>query len=209
MIALRFVIVLLMPGAALTATGPARSAPPGVRDPDWPCEQVKVPELSLAAVWSGTVPDDQTADWRKDPQTADLVQVMAQRRVPIEEAQTRIRAFAAQTGDQKQPKLLSALGGVFSVLNEERSSVVAGLDRFGARQKELATSIRDDNEKLRALRSDQTATAAEVNQMVQQITWEAQVFQDRRQALRYACDVPGKIEQRLFAVARAVEDALH
>jgi predicted nucleic acid-binding Zn-ribbon protein len=98
---------------------------------------------------------------------------------------------------------------VFSVLNEERSSVVAGLDRFGARQKELATSIRDDNEKLRALRSDQTATAAEVNQMVQQITWEAQVFQDRRQALRYACDVPGKIEQRLFAVARAVEDALH
>jgi hypothetical protein len=207
--ALRFGVLLLTLGAVLTASESARSAPPGARDPDWPCEQVKVPELSLAAVWSGNLPDDQTGDWRKDPQAAGLVQMMAQRRVPIDETQASIRAFAEQATDQKRPRLLLALGGAFSVLNEERSSVIAGLNRFGARQKELATSIRSDNERLRALRSDPASTAAQINQLVQQITWEAQVFQDRRQALRYACDVPGKIEQRLFAVARAVEDAMH
>ena len=132
----------------------------------------------------------------------------AQRRVPIEQAQEKIHAFAAQAGDQKQPKLLELLAGLFSVLDEERSSVIAGLDRFGARQKELAAELRDDNEKLHTMQADPKSDAGDVNQMMQRVTWEAQVFQDRRQALRYACDVPGKIEQRLFALARTIQDAI-
>jgi hypothetical protein len=44
--------------------------------------------------------------------------------------------------------------------------------------------------------------------MTQQVTWEAEVFQDRRQALSYACDVPGKIEQRLFAIAHQIQQEL-
>ena len=79
----------------------------------------------------------------------DLVHDIAQRRVPIEQAQERIRAFAEQAADQRQPRLLELLAGLFNVLNDERSAVVAGLDRFGARQKELAATLRSDNEKLR------------------------------------------------------------
>jgi hypothetical protein len=94
------------------------------------------------------------------------------------------------------------------VLNDERSTVVAGLDRSGARQKELAARLRSDNEKLRSMQADHAADAGEVNQMTQRTTWEAQVFQDRRQALSYACDVPGKIEQRLFALARTIQEVL-
>jgi hypothetical protein len=208
MIGTRLAAGTIMIGAVLTTAGPATSAPPGPRDPDWPCEQIKVPELSLAAVWSGPSPDQQQDDWRQDPQVADLVEAIVQRRVPIEDAQARITAFAAQVGDQKQHRLLLALDGAFSVLNDQRGSVMSGLDRFGARQKALAASLRADNEKLRALRSEPASTAAELNQMVQQTTWEAEIFQDRRQALRYACEVPGKIEQRLFALARAIQDAL-
>ena len=100
------------------------------------------------------------------------------------------------------------LAGLFSVLDEERNSVIAGLDRFGSRQKELAAQLRDDNEKLRTLQANPKSDAGDVNQMTQQVTWEAQVFQDRRQALRYACDVPGKIEQRLFALARTIQEAM-
>jgi hypothetical protein len=201
-------MVAAVVGAILATSGPATSAPPGPRDPDWPCEQIKVPEISLAAVWSGPSPDQQPDDWRQDPQVAELVESIVQRRVPIEDAQARITAFAAQAGDQKQHRLLLALGGAFSVLNDERGSVMSGLDRFGARQKELAASLRADNEKLQTLRSNPASTATEVNQMAQQTAWEAEIFQDRRQALRYACEVPGKIEQRLFALARAIQAAL-
>ena len=44
--------------------------------------------------------------------------------------------------------------------------------------------------------------------MTQQVTWKAEMFQDRRQAIGYACEVPGKIEQRLFALARQIQQAL-
>ena len=167
-----------------------------------------MPQLSLAAVWSGPPLDPQQDGWREKPQVADLVHEIAQRRVPIEQAQERIRAFAEQAADQKQPALLELFAGLFSVLDNERSAVIAGLDRFGARQKELAAALRSDNEKLRAMQADPGSDAGDVNQMTQRVTWEAQVFQDRRQSLSYACDVPGKIEQRLFALARTIQQAL-
>jgi hypothetical protein len=198
---------LVVAGALFAATT-ANAVPPGPRDPDWPCQQIKVPELSLAAVWSGPPLDRQVTEWPQDQQVADLVHDMAQRRVPLEQAQERIRAFAQQAKEQKQPKLLELFAGLFSVLDQERSTVIAGLDRFGARQKELAAGIRDDNEKLRAMQAERASEPGDVNQMVQRVTWEAEVFQDRRQALSYACDVPAKIEQRLFVLARTIQQEL-
>jgi hypothetical protein len=195
--------VLLLAACALMA-----AAAPGPRDPDWPCQQIKVAHLSLAAVWSGPALDGKDGDWRQDPQLSDLVQVMVQRRVSLDQVQAKIRTFAVQAGDQKAPKLLMALSAVFDLLDAERSSVIDGLDRFGARQKERAAALREDTDKLRALQADPASDAGEVNQMVQRVTWEAQVFQDRRQALGFACEVPSKIEQRLFAVARATQDAI-
>ena len=195
--------VLLLAACALIA-----AAAPGPRDPDWPCQQIKVAHLSLAAVWSGPALDGKDGDWRQDPQLSDLVQVMVQRRVSLDQVQAKIRTFAVQAGDQKAPRLLMALSAVFDLLDAERSSVIDGLDRFGARQKELAAALREDTDKLRALQADPASDAGEINQMVQRVTWEAQVFQDRRQALGFACEVPSKIEQRLFAVARATQDAI-
>jgi hypothetical protein len=198
----------LAAGVALGAATGARSAPPGPHDPDWPCQQIKVPQLSLAAVWSGPALDAQQNDWRQDQQVVDLVQATVQRRMPIEQAQAEIRAFAARAGEQKQPQLLQLLAGLFSTLNDEHTAVIAGLDRFGVRQKVLAAELRNDNAKLRAMQADSSSAPNDVNQMTQRLTWEAQVFQDRRQALSYACDVPGKIEQRLFTLARTIQEAL-
>jgi hypothetical protein len=191
--------------AALFASASSNAAPPGPRDPDWPCQQIKVPELSLAAVWAGPPIESQQIDWQRDQSVADLVHEIAQRRVPLAQAQDRIHAFARQANEQRPQKLLALITGLFSVLDQERSAVIAGLDRFGARQKELAAGIRDDNAKLRQMQADPAADAGAINQMVQRVTWEAEVFQDRRQALSYACEVPGKIEQRLFLLARTIQ----
>jgi hypothetical protein len=192
-------------GIALCATASAWAAPLGPRDPDWPCQQIKVSQLSLAAVWTGPPVDPQQTGWQQDQAVSDLVHQIAQRREPLADAQAQVHAFAQQANDQRQQKLLEVMAGLFSVLDDERSSVIAGLDRFGARQKELAAGIRADNDKLQALQADSSSDAGEVNQMVQRVTWEAEVFQDRRQALGYACDVPGKIEQRLFALGRTIQ----
>jgi hypothetical protein len=186
--------MILLPGAAFAA-----------RDPDWPCQQIKVPELSLATVWSGPNVDTGDASWQDDPAVAGLVQKLAPRRLPVDQAQGLIHDFAQHAGGQKQTRLSQVLVGLFSVLGGERDSVMTGLDRFGVRQRELAEAVRTDNEKLRALQNDPASDAGTIQQMTQQVTWEVQVFQDRRQALSYACDVPGKIEQRLFALAHFIQ----
>jgi hypothetical protein len=36
---------------ALFAAAAGNAAPPGPRDLDWPCQQIKVPRMSLAAIW--------------------------------------------------------------------------------------------------------------------------------------------------------------
>jgi hypothetical protein len=193
--------------AMLFVAAPAKAAPPGARDPDWPCQQIKVPQLSLASIWSGPPLDEQTA-WQQDQDVASAVHRLVQRRVPVAQAQDEIRSFAEQEGDQKRQKLQALAVGLFSVLNAEREAVIAGLDRFGRRQKQLAEAVRADNAKLRALQADAGSDSGETSRMADQVTWEARVFDERRQALSYVCDVPARIEQRLFALAKTIQRQL-
>lgn len=192
------VAVLLVPAQSFAQSGRSQ-------DPDWPCQQIKVPELSLASVWSGPEVKSDDTGWRDNPAVTQAVQQLAPRRVPTEQANAVIRDFAQQAGDQKQAQLMQLLVGLFSVLNQERSSVLLGLDRFGGRQKQLALEIRADNEQLRAQQADATSDPKLIQQMTQKLLWESEVFQDRRQAIRYACEVPSKIEQRLFALAHQIQ----
>jgi hypothetical protein len=194
--------------AGVLGCASAWAQPPGLRDPDWPCQQIKVPELSLASVWSGPEVDTNSAAWRNDPAVAELVGKVAPRRVTIEHATALIDDFARQQMDKEKSKLLLLMAGLFSVLDEERGSVMAGLDRFGVRQKQLAAQIREENTKLRAMQADSDADPQALQSLTQRVTWDVQVFQDRRQALGYVCDVPGKIEQRLFALARVIQKDL-
>jgi hypothetical protein len=194
--------------ATLLLPAPAFAQAPSQRDPDWPCQQIKVPEMSLAAVWSGPAVDTGDTTWKDNPTVADLVDKVAPRRVPIDRAQALVHDFAQHAGEHKQPQMLEVLVGLFNVLEQQRDSVITGLDRFGGRQKELAAQVRADNEKLRAMQADTAADPKAVQQLTQQVTWEVEVFQDRRQALSYACDVPGKIEQRLFALAHQIQQEL-
>ena len=119
------------------------------------------------------------------------------------QAQDKIQTFAQQAKDQKQQKLLALLAGLFDMLNGERGVVIAGWTGL-ARAKGTCGQIRDDNEKLRQCRQIPPRTPARSTRCAAR-QWEAEVFQDRRQALGYACDVPGKIEQRLFALARTIQ----
>ena len=194
--------------SVLSLQGVAFAEPQSARDPDWPCQQIKVPELSLAAIWSGPPIDVGNTAWRDNPAVAELVGKLAPRRVPIESAAAAIDDFAKQAGDSKASSLGLLMAGLFNTLSQERDSIMAGLDRFGGRQKQLAARIRDENEKLRAMQSDPSAGAQAVQTLTRQVTWDAELFGDRRQALSYACDVPSRIEKRLFDLARAIQNDL-
>ncbi len=193
----------------LAAAEIAAQAAPRASDPDWPCQQVQVPELSVAASWTGPPIDAYRSTWRKDSAIAELVAELVQRRLPIAQAQTKIDDFAHEAGADKQTKLLMLFAGLFETLDDQRASVIAGLLRFGGRQKQLAASLHADEDALHAAQSAATQDEAKISDLTQRLTWDGQVFEQRRQALSYACEVPDKIEQRLFALSRIIQPLLN
>ena len=92
------------PGAAATR-----------RDPDWPCQQIKVPTISAAAVWSGPSLEG-LGSWSADEEVADLVARLAARRTPLDEAQKLIDAFSRRLAPR------SARGSFSSSPASSRSS---------------------------------------------------------------------------------------
>ena len=180
---------------------------PGRADPDWPCQQIKVPELSAGTMWNGPALDPVMHGWSQDAEVAALVQRLSQRRIPLQQAQAEIAAFAQRAGAAKAERLTMLMAGLFDTLGQERASVMAGLDRFGRRQRIFADEIRADNAELHA----QQAAGGDAEKLAQEadkLTLELRVFEDRRQSLSFACNVPTTIEQRLFALAQSIQQAL-
>lgn len=180
----------------------AIAAPRGL-DPDWPCQQVKVPSLSIASFWNGPAIDLTASKWRQNESGAALVAIITQRRLPLEQAAHRIEDYAKSHATKTD--LLDVLSGTFDVLDRERSNVLDGLDRFGQRQKILADNLRNDSEALHAAQANMPQDEVAIRSLTEHLLWDQQVFQARRNSLRYACDIPPIIEQRLYGVAKVIE----
>jgi hypothetical protein len=186
----------------------AASAAPrgGSGDPDWPCQQVKVPELSVAAIWPEPLPE-KTAESASDvPGLNELIAKLAARKTPMEEAEKDIAAFVTGTPEERKKKADLLFIGLFNALNAQRSQVMNGIERAYRKQKDFAGKIHADTEKLHELQ-DANADAGKITEQVTQVQWETRIFEDRRKTLTYACEVPVEIDQRIFALARSIQKA--
>lgn len=186
----------------------AMAASPHFVDPDWPCQQVKVDTLSVASFWTGPAIDPAKTDWRQDAAVSTLVAAITQRKLPLDLAAARIVTFAKTADNQKQRALSLVFAGVFEVLNSERETVLGGLDRFGKRQKQLASDLRQEIADLRLAQAATPPDEENIATQTQRLLWDRQFFETRRQTLSFACDVPGTIEQRLFGLTKVIQDNL-
>lgn len=197
---------------AAVLSGPARAAEHPVAaeaDPDWPCIQRKVPSLTPAAVWVGPAVDDIEEDWRADPQVAALVARLGQRRLPIEEAGAEIAAFARSVPEDRRNQRLTLLfAGLFETMNAERGEILEGIDRYARRQKQMADDIRSEISRLSEVRAEPEPDREALAAAEEALSWQTRIFDDRRKALAYICEVPRLVEQRLFALGRAIAGEL-
>lgn len=199
----RFVTALM---ATLgTATAPLAQQNARQQNQDWPCQQILVERISVAAVWPG--PPVEGVTWKSDPAVATLVGALANRRTELKDAERLIDEFAKAQGANKANRLIAVFAGLFETLNDERTQVIGGLLRFGAKQSELAAKIRAESAQAR-----QTGTppAQKSKEQVadaggRKLEWDTRVFDERRQSLAFVCESPTLIEQRLFALARVIQ----
>lgn len=192
--------------AVVLSDRPALAVDP--RYPDWPCAQAKVPEISVAAVWAGPSLDDASAKWKDDSKISALVTKLAARRVPLDDAQKEITAFLSASASDKASAGKLLFAGLFDTLNAQRAQVMNGLERVMRKQREAAEKIRTDTLALQALQDATPPDQAKVDALGNQLTWETRIFEDRRHVVKYVCEVPTTIDQRLFALSRAIQQEL-
>jgi hypothetical protein len=197
---------VLLCALAAVAAGPSFAADP--RYPDWPCAQAKVPEISLAAVWDGPSLDEAAARWKDDAKVSALVPRLAARRTSLDEAEKAIAEFLSNSAPNKNEAGKLLFAGLFDTLNAQRSSVMNGLERITRKQREAAEKIRDDTLALQALQDAAAPDQVKVDELGNQLVWETRIFEDRRHVIKFVCEVPTAIDQRLFALGRVIQQEM-
>lgn len=191
--------------ALLCAAWATTAAAADPEDPDWPCIQRKVPKISAGMVWAGPPLEDLQTDWRQDIEVSQLAGTIARRSVPIEEAERQIADFAATLGDARSETLTLLFDATLSIINNERGSLIAGIGRYARRQAALAERIRGLTETLHGLPADGGAESRTQREELQEaLVWDTRIFEEREQSLKYVCEQPVMLEQRVFQLARAI-----
>jgi hypothetical protein len=209
--------LIILNCAALAETPPSTGA-----DPDWPCLQRRAPTISAAAVWAG--PDLAKAGaWDDDSEAAALAQKLASRRTPLDEADGLLDEFVAKAGAEKDVRLTRVFAGVLELINGQRDHVMAGIVRYARGQNKLADKVRKESEAVAdaqeaeppppksaesAPQTEETAPSKPGDDAESSLKWDKRIFEERTRSLTYVCETPGLLEQRLFEVARRIQQRL-
>jgi hypothetical protein len=193
------------------ATGGTEQPAPVAGTAEWPCEAPLRGEMSIGAMWQGPDPAAIQDDWRQAPSVVTLVNEIAPRRVPQEEAVANVQRFAAGYQGEERAKILTQVFvGVFDTLSAERNQIVRGIKRFYRRQEAIAHRMEEGWKMLGEIDPNTTdpAQAERRAAIQQQIDWDSRVFDDRQRLLPVVCEQPRVIEQRVFALSRAIQEQL-
>ena len=192
---MRYLIVALglLAGAAQADTG---------TDPDWPCIQRKQPHLSLGQMWTGPAPDDAVRELARTPEIAALADRLEQRRLPLPQAEAEIADYATSADNQHLTALMLA---IFDRVEPHRAALMDGIARYGRKQVDLAARIEGHRHEMARL---EAIDSPDFDAQEEQLDWDMRIFQDRQQALTYVCETPVILEQRVFALGRAIAAGL-
>lgn len=191
--------------ATLFAALPAMAAAPtGL----WPCIQPKVATLASGQMWAG--PPIENLDWHADAEVAELVPVLAARRTSIEDATQHIESFAQEAGADRNAKLTLLFAGTFEQINALRSRIMDGIERYSQHQLDLSQRIKQESLDLAKKKkaADSAEAKAQVAQLEQQVLWDTRIYDTRAQAMTAVCESPVILDQRAFAIARAIQNVM-
>lgn len=232
-----------VPGGALPSeqpTTPQEEVPALDTTKVWPCVQRKVDTISVSQVWDGPSIEG-IKGWYTNKELVDLVDLLASRRVPVEEAETSIKAYAdKQPPDQRDQNLTVLFAALFDKVSTQRRTVIAGIEKYQksqiARSKELerqSTAIAELEKKVAAGKQSEgdgakttsgsdnvhegevlpdtgaiSSGSPELDKAREQFNWAQRIFQERQQSMPLACELPGLIDERLYALAQAIRQLM-
>ena len=155
---------------------------------DWPCVQVKVPELSPALMWAGPDLKEASTDWRKNANAENTARKLIVRRYTDDQVIGFVKEYKAGIPDaDKKPALTQLFAAAFHLASIERHDVIAGIERFTKRQRELADQVRKTRQELEAsleIRDLSDKVLSERREIEDRLNWQTRIFDDREKSTR-------------------------
>jgi hypothetical protein len=170
-------------------------------DPEWPCVQRKVENLSLGIMWPHPVSAAKLRDGLAESGN-ELIASLALRRVDLVDAETLINKFVKANPDVSRDDLGHLFRGVFERISTERTEIIGGITRYSLRQILLSEAIDDTRVKMSALMEADTPDFDTIDALEEKLDWDERIFYDRTQSLTYVCETPVLLEKRAFAIAQ-------
>lgn len=202
----RIRLIALATGMLLAVSGHAAATVTDKNNPDWPCVQRKVQTLTSSQIWDGPAVED-IRDWSADPELMKLIPGLVSRRIPIEEAAAAVKSYAEkQAAAERDAKLTRMFAGILAKINEERSSVINGVERFQKRLRGRAAEIERQSSEIIKLKQEakDDASRKALAAAEEKHAWEVRIFQERQQNMPQACEIPVMIEARAFELGREI-----
>ncbi|MDK1377689.1 MULTISPECIES: hypothetical protein [unclassified Sinorhizobium] len=166
-------------------------------DPDWPCIQRKVENLSASLMWPEPI-----APMALAPAAKELVEVVSLRRVTLEEAESHVRAFVAKNAPVDGQLLGNIFLAVFDKITDTRQRLMAGIARYSRSQIALSSRIDGGRVEMAKLTREKNPDFDRIDKLEEQIDWDERIYRERAQALTYVCETPVLLEKRAYAIAQ-------
>lgn len=179
--------------------------------PDWPCVQRKIETVTSAQVWQGP-PVDEVSGWREDAAIKELVRFLADRRVPFEFADAAIKRFADNaTASQRSERLTLLFAGIFAELQEQRRTMMGHLEDYLRAQRSRSQDLERQGLEIADLKeraATDEAAAVELRDAQARFDLAYKIFQERQASVTIACEIPVRIDQRVFTLGQSIHDLM-
>ena len=165
------------------------------KNPDWPCIQVLIEELSWGSMWTGPPLDENSSKWIDDENLSALAKKLMNRKTKENEGIDELKNYIKKN---KSPKKLNKLfHALFDTTNEIWKKRNAKLLNFGKRQRLTSEKISIKLNKIKELSKDLNLNKDEIEKLENEKFWDIRRFEDRRNLSDSLCEQPRFYEKRL------------
>ena len=170
--------------------------PPGKeKNPDWPCIQVYIEQLSWGSIWTGPVLDENSSKWINDEKLSSLAEKIMKRNTKENEGIKELKKYIKKNNSPEQlTKLFHALFDTTNIIWKKRNEKLLN---FGKRQRLTSEKISTKLGKIKKLSKDYESNKDEIQKLEQENFWDVRRFEDRRALSDSLCDQPRFYEKRL------------
>ena len=170
--------------------------PPGKeKNPDWPCIQVYIEQLSWGSIWTGPVLDENSSKWINDEKLSSLAEKIMKRNTKENEGIKELKKYIKKNNSPEQlTKLFHALFDTTNIIWKKRNEKLLN---FGKRQRLTSEKISTKLGKIKKLSKDYESNKDEIQKLEQENFWDVRRFEDRRALSDSLCEQPRFYEKRL------------